>query len=224
MSQGYIAEHSKPYGNTVTPEEDAILDTLSLDMQWPGFEKPGLLPQQRQIAVALTRLVDRYGVAYVMYEMAPGKTRAMLAATELMDAYPALVTCPPHLYPKWIREAEASVPGLRAVHVKTIEELERVKAEYEPGEKLLVVIKRSQFGSGRYCRCPLVNYIHKKMGGFFQVLLADEVRKGTDDQGQAFSLLTEAVPAVIMARYYGIAPAAQELFQEYIKDSNLFAN
>jgi hypothetical protein len=39
---------------------------------------------------------------------------------ELLDAYPALILCPPHLVPKWIREAEEVIPGVKARELRRI--------------------------------------------------------------------------------------------------------
>jgi hypothetical protein len=38
----------------------------------------------------------------------------------LLDAYPAIVICPPHLVPKWIREAEEVIPGVKARELRRI--------------------------------------------------------------------------------------------------------
>jgi hypothetical protein len=144
----YIAEHFKPYGDTVTPAEERVLDRLSLDKQLPGVVKRGLLPRQREDAVALTRAIGRYGVGHLVAEMGFGKTRVSLAAVELMDAYPALVICPPHLVDKWVREAHGAVPGTEAHVVESITELEDLRARYTPGQKLIVVISRSKIKLG----------------------------------------------------------------------------
>jgi hypothetical protein len=42
------------------------------------------------------------------------------ATTELLDAYPALILCPPHLVPKWIREIEETIPGAKAMELVRI--------------------------------------------------------------------------------------------------------
>lgn len=42
------------------------------------------------------------------------------ATTELLDAYPAIVLCPPHLVPKWIRELEETIPGAKAMELRRI--------------------------------------------------------------------------------------------------------
>jgi hypothetical protein len=45
--------------------------------------------------------------------MGLGKTTIALGVIDLLDAYPALILCPPHLVPKWIREAEEVIPGAK---------------------------------------------------------------------------------------------------------------
>jgi hypothetical protein len=144
----YIADHFKPYGDTVTPAEERVLDTLSLDKQLPGVAKRGLLPRQREDAVALTRAVRRYGVGHLVAEMGFGKSRVSLAAVELMGAYPALVICPPHLVDKWVREARGAVPGAEAHVVESIGELEDLRSRYTPEQKLIAVISRSKIKLG----------------------------------------------------------------------------
>ena len=39
---------------------------------------------------------------------------------ELLDAYPAIVLCPPHLVPKWIREIEETIPSAKAMEITRI--------------------------------------------------------------------------------------------------------
>jgi hypothetical protein len=144
----YIAEHFQPYGNSTEPAEDRILATLSLDKVLPGVAKAGLLPKQRECAVALTRAIRRYGVGHLVAEMGAGKTRVSLAAAELMGAYPALVVCPPHLVDKWAREVRDSVPGAEPHVVERIGELQALQAAYRPGQKLVVIISRSHVKLG----------------------------------------------------------------------------
>lgn len=38
----------------------------------------------------------------------------------LLDAYPAIVLCPPHLVPKWIREIEETIPNAKAMELTRI--------------------------------------------------------------------------------------------------------
>ena len=42
------------------------------------------------------------------------------AVIDLLEAYPAIVICPPHLVPKWIREIEEVIPGAHARELRRI--------------------------------------------------------------------------------------------------------
>jgi hypothetical protein len=109
------------YNFDPTPEEAAILDTLGrTGKPLPGQEKAGLLPTQRHIAAAIARALRVHGVGNIQGEMGSGKTRQAAATLELLDAYPAIVLCPPHLVPKWIREIEETIPGAKAMELSRI--------------------------------------------------------------------------------------------------------
>jgi len=109
------------YNFDPTPEETAILDTLGIKRKpLPGQDKPGLLPAQRHIATGLVRAIKRGKVAGIQGEMGVGKSSVGSAVTELLDAYPAIILCPPHLVPKWIREIEETIPGAKAMELVRI--------------------------------------------------------------------------------------------------------
>jgi hypothetical protein len=55
----HILDTYSPYGDSATPQENGVLDMLSLDKMLPGCDKAGLLPDQRAIAVALCRPESR---------------------------------------------------------------------------------------------------------------------------------------------------------------------
>ena len=63
----------------------------------------------------------------VVGEMGTGKTFIATAAAYLAGFRRVLVVCPPHLVPKWKREVEATVPGVRAAIVGSITDLERLR-------------------------------------------------------------------------------------------------
>ena len=148
LFKDYIGQNFPPYGDVKKPGEDAILDTLSLDKKLPGVKKAGLLPAQRRWAIACARALEKYGVAHLVAEMGCGKTRTSLATIELLDDYPALVVCPPHMVEKWVAEAEASNPGCKAVIVEHLDELQNAVEKYQPGDKLVVVMSRSRIKMG----------------------------------------------------------------------------
>lgn len=133
----HILETFVPYGNHAKPWEEQLLNTLSKDSILPGREEAGLIRDQKDLSISVSRALDRYGVAHLVAEMGYGKTRTALAAIELRDAYPALITCPPHLVVNWQEEAEASVPGCKGIIVETITELEDVIQGYKKGGEVI---------------------------------------------------------------------------------------
>ncbi|TLN19865.1 DEAD/DEAH box helicase, partial [bacterium] len=109
------------YNLDPTAKEIAVLDTLGTQRKrLPGQERAGLLPAQRHAAAAMARSIRRHGVGNMQGEMGVGKSTVGAAVIELLDAYPALILCPPHLVPKWIREIEEVIPGAYARELRRI--------------------------------------------------------------------------------------------------------
>jgi SNF2 family DNA or RNA helicase len=109
------------YNFDPTPEETATLDTLGTKRKpLPGQEKAGLLSAQRHAATAIARSIRKNGVGNIQGEMGLGKTILGAATLDLLSAYPAIVMCPPHLVPKWIREIEETIPGAKAMELTRI--------------------------------------------------------------------------------------------------------
>jgi hypothetical protein len=109
------------YNFDPTLQETAVLDTLGTKRKpLPGQEKAGLLPVQRHVAAAVGRAIRKHAVTNVMGEQGVGKTTLGASVIELLDAYPAIVLCPPHLVPKWIREIEETVPDAKAMELARI--------------------------------------------------------------------------------------------------------
>ncbi len=52
-----------------------------------------------------------------------------------------LVLCPPHLVPKWKREVEQTVPGVKAAIVESITDLERLRLSIGPGPLFAVMAR-----------------------------------------------------------------------------------
>ena len=75
----------------------------------------------------------------VVGEMGTGKTFIAAAAAHMAGFKRVLVLCPPHLVPKWKREVEMTVPGARAVIVKSITDLERLRISVGSGPLFAVV-------------------------------------------------------------------------------------
>ncbi len=118
----HVLETYRPiYNLDPTGQETSILDRLGRRRKpLPGQEHAGLLPAQRHAAAALARSLRKNGVATCQAEMGTGKTTISTGVIELLDAYPAIVLCPPHLVPKWIREIEEVVPGAHARELRRI--------------------------------------------------------------------------------------------------------
>ena len=79
----------------------------------------------------------------VVGEMGTGKTFIAAAAAHMAGFRRILVLCPPHLVPKWKREVEMTVPGTRAVIVKSITDLERLRLSVGSGP-LFAVMSREK--------------------------------------------------------------------------------
>ncbi len=112
----HVLETYRPlYNLDPNAKEIAVLDTLGRGRNpLPSQNEAGLLPTQRHAAAALARCIRKNSVANIQMEMGGGKTSIGSAVIELLEAYPALVICPPHLVPKWIRELEEVIPGCQA--------------------------------------------------------------------------------------------------------------
>ena len=70
-------------------------------------------------------------------------TRLAAAAAHMAGFQRVLVLCPPHLVPKWKREVEQTVPGARAVIVKSITDLERLRLSIGSGP-LFAIMSREK--------------------------------------------------------------------------------
>jgi hypothetical protein len=118
----HVLDTYKPlYNLDPTQKEVTVLDALGTRRKpLPGQERAGLLPAQRHAAAALARSIRKNGVANCQAEMGTGKTTISTGVLELLDAYPAIVLCPPHLVPKWIREIEEVVPDAHARELRRI--------------------------------------------------------------------------------------------------------
>ena len=79
----------------------------------------------------------------VVGEMGTGKTFIGAAAAYMAGFERILIICPPHLVPKWKREVEMTVPGVRAAIVESITDLERLRLSVGSGP-LFAVMSREK--------------------------------------------------------------------------------
>jgi hypothetical protein len=116
-----LAAYQPLYDLKPTDDELAIVDRLGKQRKpLPGQAEAGLLPTQKHAAIAAARAIRSHRTANVQGEMGAGKTTIGLGVIELLDAYPAIVICPSRLVPKWIREAEEVIPGVKARELRRI--------------------------------------------------------------------------------------------------------
>jgi len=174
------------YNFDPTPEETAILDTLGTNRKpLPGQEKAGLLPTQRHVATAIARAIRMHGVGNIQGEMGSGKSYQSIAAMELLNAYPAIVLCPPHLVPKWIREIEESIPGAKAMElsrigrnandpgdVNDVRQFLHLYKEGELGQKAVAVIAHTsaKYGAGWEHAVVRKKFVDEEDGRIFEAL------------------------------------------------------
>ena len=174
------------YNFDPTPEETAVLDTLGTKRKpLPGQEKAGLLPAQRHAATAIARSIRKNGVGNIQGEMGLGKTLLGTATLELLNAYPAIVLCPPHLVPKWIREIEETIPGAKAMEITRIgrnaddpgdvNDVRRFLQLYESGElgkKPVAVIAHTsaKYGAGWEHAVVRKKFVDDEDGRVFEAL------------------------------------------------------
>ena len=87
----------------------------------------------------------------VVGEMGTGKTFIGAAAAYMAGFERILIICPPHLVPKWKREVEMTVPGVRAAIVESITDLERLRLSVGSGPLFAVMSREKAKLSYRYC-------------------------------------------------------------------------
>jgi hypothetical protein len=121
LAQQVIAKHQPAYDLQPTDAEWQTVSRLALDMRLPGRREGGLLPAQKHVAIAAARVMRKRRCAIISGEMGVGKTVMGCAAAELLNAYPAVVVCPPHLTKKWVKEIERATPGAVARIVNCVE-------------------------------------------------------------------------------------------------------
>jgi len=174
------------YNFDPTPEEIGVLDKLGTKRKpLPGQDRPGLLPSQRHAATAIARSIRKQGVGNIQGEMGFGKTAVSTGVLDLLNAYPAIVLCPPHLVPKWIREIEETIPGAKAMELTRIgrnaddpgdvNDVRRFLQLYKSGElgkKPVAVIAHTsaKYGAGWEHAVMRRRFVDDEDGRVFEVL------------------------------------------------------
>jgi len=115
------------------PGFDAIIATHSKYRRLPGRSRTGLFEAQKQVTAALLRrFMAGKDFAILQGTMGTGKTSIALSLADCLKKYysdgkpfPVIVTCPPHLVEKWIREAHEVIPMAHAMEVRRPSDLEK---------------------------------------------------------------------------------------------------
>jgi 16S rRNA G966 N2-methylase RsmD len=171
----FITDRTRPlYNFDPTPAEAAILDMLSRHRKpLPGQQKPGLLQIQRHVATAAARVLRLKRRGNIQGEMGSGKTTMALASLALLDAYPAIIMCDPHMVEKWTREAKEVIPGVQVMELRRIggqkhqqtNDVKRFLESYEKGllgKKAIAVVAHTTAKLGTGWRHT---YIKRRIGG-----------------------------------------------------------
>jgi predicted RNA-binding Zn-ribbon protein involved in translation (DUF1610 family) len=143
------------------PGFDAIIATHSRHRRLPGRTRTGLFEAQKQVVAALVR---RYmageDFAVLQAVMGSGKTTVALSLADCLNKYrgngkpfPVIVTCPPHLVEKWIREIYDVIPMSHAMEVRRPSDLEKYiqnLGHLSPGTLSVAVVSSQmlKLGSG----------------------------------------------------------------------------
>ena len=174
------------YNFDPTPEEIVVLDTLGTKRRpLPGQEKAGLLTAQRHAATAIARSIRKNGVGNIQGEMGWGKTILGSATLDLLNAYPAIVLCPPHLVPKWIREIEETIPGARAMELTRIGRNAGDPGDVNDVRRFLQLYKNGELGSKAVA---VIAHTSAKYGaGWEHAVVRKQVMD--DEDGQMFEAL-----------------------------------
>ncbi len=142
---GRIVEaRHRPLLEKPTEAEWKSLDGLIPNKQLPGRSKAGLLDTQRMVAIGAARAIEKYGSAVIVAEMGFGKTATSLAVAKSLNAFPAIVLCPPHLVEKWKKEVQDVLPDAEAVVLDGISDMDSLAKTYKPGKKVVAILGREK--------------------------------------------------------------------------------
>lgn len=128
----------------------------------PGQKDAGLLDVQKHVAIGAARVCRKHRSVIIQGEMGVGKTTIGLAALELLDGFPAIVLCPPHLAPKWCREAQEVLPDVHVAEIRSISDVDRLVEGWKNGvlgKRFIAVLASTtaKLGSG-WKNTPAIRY------------------------------------------------------------------
>lgn len=138
------------------PLSDEVLAINDCIMSRVGYS---LYDAQLAVAEAVKRQLARKRVAFIIAECGSGKTKIGSTALGALHGLWAdqkrkdgrksfgIVMCPSHVTQKWVREIGETLPDTYGMVVRTIQDLNRLYAMYEKGDKsVFAVFPRSRHG------------------------------------------------------------------------------
>ena len=108
----------------------------------PDLLRQPLGAQEHTIRATAQSLRNSRGTT-IVGEMGTGKTYIAIAAARMANYRRPIIICPPHLVPKWKREVEITLPGVRALTVSSITQLETIR-KADPQHLFFTIISREQ--------------------------------------------------------------------------------
>jgi hypothetical protein len=121
LGRQVLARHTPRYAFAPQSWEWDRVSRVGLNMRLPGRAEGGMLQAQKHVAIAAARTLRQHKAALLVAEQGYGKSITACGVLEVLDAYPALVLCPPHLTRKWAKEIERAIPGAVAKIVDGVE-------------------------------------------------------------------------------------------------------
>lgn len=89
-----LQQKYQPLYEAPTDEEWRVVSGLMKAKRLPGRKAAGMLPAQKHVSIAASRVVRKLGYVDLACMMGTGKSLLSLATIELLGAYPSLVVCP----------------------------------------------------------------------------------------------------------------------------------
>ncbi|MBP8000050.1 MAG: hypothetical protein KA314_14855 [Chloroflexi bacterium] len=165
-----------------------ILNSLSRGRVIPGLNgQTGLLPAQKHAAAAALTRLEKARDSIIVGEMGSGKSAIGAAIAAGMNARRTIILCPPHLVDKWQREARIVWPGVRAMALETISDVDAFFGDQPDSAPLIGVLKQTTARSASgwehaYDLIGPASHSHGSKG-------YDEVRRNWGDVSSPIKLL-----------------------------------
>ena len=133
-----------------------------------------LYDAQLAVAEAVKRQLARKRVAFIIAECGSGKTKIGSTALGALHGLWAdqkrkdgrksfgIVMCPSHVTQKWVREIGETLPDTYGMVVRTIQDLNRLYAMYEKGDKSVFAVFSKEQARDGYMRYPAVRWNRRR--------------------------------------------------------------